>query len=81
MILQRLGLGLLTLIAISILITLGVESLSGDVCTEILGQMAPGNCGGLSQSIESGPTCSYTLFQVVVELPSGRHGNILSQLP
>ena len=50
MILQRLGLGLLTLIAISILITLGVEALSGDVCTEILGQMATPETVGACRS-------------------------------
>ena len=37
---RRLGLGILTLIAISLLITLGVEALSGDVCTAMMGQMA-----------------------------------------
>jgi peptide/nickel transport system permease protein len=40
MIIKRLGLGVLTLFAISLLITIGVEVLSGDVCTAILGQMA-----------------------------------------
>jgi len=39
MILRRLGLGLITLFAISLLITLGVEALSGDVCTAMMGQM------------------------------------------
>ncbi len=40
MIANRVGLGLFTLLAISLLITVGVELLSGDVCTAILGQMA-----------------------------------------
>ena len=40
MIIKRLGFGLLTLFAISLLITVGVEFLAGDVCTEMLGQMA-----------------------------------------
>ena len=40
MILKRLGLGLFTLFGVSLLITLGVEALSGDVCTAVLGQMA-----------------------------------------
>jgi len=40
MIAKRIGLGLFTLLAISLLITVGVEMLSGDVCTAILGQMA-----------------------------------------
>ncbi len=37
---NRLGLGIVTIFAISLLITLGVEALSGDVCSAILGQMA-----------------------------------------
>ena len=40
MIIKRLGFGLLTLFAISLLITVGMEFLAGDVCTEMLGQMA-----------------------------------------
>ncbi len=40
MIANRIGLGLFTLLAISLLITVGVELLSGDVCTAIMGQMA-----------------------------------------
>ncbi len=40
MIANRIGLGLFTLLAISFLITVGVELLSGDVCTAIMGQMA-----------------------------------------
>ncbi len=40
MILKRLGLGLFTLFGVSVLITLGVEALSGDICTAVLGQMA-----------------------------------------
>ena len=40
MIANRIGLGLFTLLAISLLITVGVEMLSGDVCTAIMGQMA-----------------------------------------
>ena len=40
MIAKRVGLGLFTLLAISLLITVGVELLSGDVCTAIMGQMA-----------------------------------------
>ena len=40
MIANRVGLGLFTLLAISFLITVGVELLSGDVCTAIMGQMA-----------------------------------------
>ncbi len=40
MIANRVGLGLFTLLAISLLITVGVELLSGDVCTAIMGQMA-----------------------------------------
>ena len=40
MIIKRLGFGLLTLFAISLLITVGIEFLAGDVCTEMLGQMA-----------------------------------------
>jgi len=37
---RRLTLGILTLLAISLLITVGVEALSGDVCTAMMGQMA-----------------------------------------
>mgnify|MGYP000465757648 FL=1 len=40
MIIKRFGFGLLTLFAISLLITVGIEFLAGDVCTEMLGQMA-----------------------------------------
>ncbi|MGE4633861.1 MAG: ABC transporter permease [Arenicellales bacterium] len=40
LILRRLTLGILTLLAISLLITVGVEALSGDVCTAMMGQMA-----------------------------------------
>ncbi|MGE4646586.1 MAG: ABC transporter permease [Arenicellales bacterium] len=40
LILRRLALGILTLLAISLLITAGVEALSGDVCTAMMGQMA-----------------------------------------
>ncbi|HJP06647.1 MAG: ABC transporter permease [Acidiferrobacteraceae bacterium] len=40
LVLRRLALGVLTLIAISLLITVGVEALSGDVCTAMMGQMA-----------------------------------------
>ena len=40
MIIKRLAFGLLTLFAISLLITVGMEFLAGDVCTEMLGQMA-----------------------------------------
>ncbi len=40
MIANRFGLGLFTLLAISFLITVGMELLSGDVCTAVLGQMA-----------------------------------------
>ena len=40
LIVRRLALGILTLIAISLLITVGVEALSGDVCTAMMGQMA-----------------------------------------
>ena len=40
LVVRRLGLGILTLIAISLLITIGVEALSGDVCTAMMGQMA-----------------------------------------
>ncbi|MCY3768664.1 MAG: ABC transporter permease [Gammaproteobacteria bacterium] len=40
MIAKRIGLGFFTLLAISLLITVGVEALSGDICTAILGQMA-----------------------------------------
>ena len=40
MIARRVGLGLVTLVAVSLLITLGIELLSGDVCTAILGQLA-----------------------------------------
>ena len=39
-ILKRLGMGLLTLFGVSILITLGIEALSGDVCSAVLGQAA-----------------------------------------
>ena len=40
LIVRRLALGLLTLLTISLLITVGVEALSGDVCTAMMGQMA-----------------------------------------
>jgi peptide/nickel transport system permease protein len=40
LILRRFALGILTLLAISLLITVGVEALSGDVCTAMMGQMA-----------------------------------------
>ena len=40
LILKRFALGLVTLLAISLLITVGVEALSGDVCTSMMGQMA-----------------------------------------
>ena len=40
LIVRRLALGILTLIAISLLLTVGVEALSGDVCTAMMGQMA-----------------------------------------
>ena len=40
LIVRRLALGILTLFAISLLITVGVEVLSGDVCTAMMGQMA-----------------------------------------
>ena len=40
LILRRLAHGILTLLAISLLITVGVEALSGDVCTAMMGQMA-----------------------------------------
>ena len=40
MIAKRIGFGILTLLAISLLITVGMEFLAGDVCTELLGQMA-----------------------------------------
>ena len=40
LIVRRLALGILTLFAISLLITVGVEALSGDVCTAMMGQMA-----------------------------------------
>lgn len=40
MIAKRVGLGIFTIIAISLLITVGVEMLSGDICTAIQGQMA-----------------------------------------
>ncbi|NNF80236.1 MAG: ABC transporter permease, partial [Rhizobiales bacterium] len=40
LIIQRLGLGLLTLLAVSLIIFLGVELLPGDIATEILGQDA-----------------------------------------
>ena len=39
-VIKRLGLGLLTIIVISVLIFLGVEALPGDVTTAILGQEA-----------------------------------------
>ena len=39
LILKRFALGLVTLLAISLLITVGVEALSGDVCTAMMGQM------------------------------------------
>ena len=40
MIAKRIGLGIFTLICISLLVTVGVEALSGDICTAMLGQMA-----------------------------------------
>ena len=40
MVAQRLGLGLLTLLVVSLIIFLGVELLPGDLCQEILGQSA-----------------------------------------
>ena len=40
LIVQRLGLGLMTLFAVSLIIFLGVELLPGDIATEILGQSA-----------------------------------------
>ena len=40
LILKRLSLGVITILAISLLITIGVEALSGDVCTAMMGQMA-----------------------------------------
>ena len=40
LIVRRLALGILTLLTISLLITVGVEALSGDVCTAMMGQMA-----------------------------------------
>ncbi len=40
MVAQRLGLGLLTLLVVSLIIFLGVMLLPGDVCQEILGQSA-----------------------------------------
>ncbi len=40
MITHRFALGIFTVIAISLVITIGVEALSGDVCTAMLGQMA-----------------------------------------
>lgn len=43
MVARRIGLGLFTLLAISLLITVGVEALSGDVCSAMLGQMAQEN--------------------------------------
>ncbi len=39
-IIKRLAMGVFTLFGVSILITLGVEALSGDVCSAILGQAA-----------------------------------------
>ena len=39
LILKRFALGLVTLLAISLLIPVGVEALSGDVCTAMMGQM------------------------------------------
>ncbi|MCZ6838147.1 MAG: ABC transporter permease [Alphaproteobacteria bacterium] len=39
-IVQRLAMGIFILFGVSILITLGIESLSGDVCSAILGQAA-----------------------------------------
>ena len=40
MITRRIGLGIFTILAISFLITVGVEMLSGDICSAIQGQMA-----------------------------------------
>ena len=40
LVLQRLGLGVMTLFAVSVIIFLGVELLPGDIATEILGQSA-----------------------------------------
>ena len=40
MIAKRIGLGIFTILAISLLITVGVEMLSGDICSAIQGQMA-----------------------------------------
>jgi peptide/nickel transport system permease protein len=40
MISKRIGLGIFTILSISLLITVGVEMLSGDICTAIQGQMA-----------------------------------------
>ena len=39
-VIKRLLIGLLILFGVSVLITLGVEALSGDVCSAILGQAA-----------------------------------------
>lgn len=79
MIAQRLGLGLLVLIAISLIIFLGVEMLPGDIAQELLGQSAtPETVAAMRREmgLDQPPLTRY--FQWLANLAQGDLGRSLA---
>lgn len=79
MILQRLGLGLLTLFAVSLIIFLGVELLPGDVAQQLLGQGAtPENIAALRVQLGLDKPPHIRYFDWLVNLTQGDFGTSLA---
>ena len=72
---RRLALGIVTLIAISLLITLGVEALSGDVCTAMMGQMASDDkVAACHRALNLDRPVHVRYLELASELCAGGHG-------
>ena len=78
MVAKRLGLGILTIIVISVLIFLGVEALPGDVATAILGQEAtPETVAAFRKELKLDLPC--TLFCLAGRFYEGKPRDISGQ--
>lgn len=76
---KRLGLGLFTLIVISLVIFMAVEMLPGDIATEILGQMAtPDAVAAIRQELGLDQPVLYRYFEWLTGLLTGDFGQSLA---
>lgn len=76
---KRLGLGLFTLVVISLVIFMAVEMLPGDIATEILGQMAtPDAVASIRQELGLDQPVLYRFFDWLTGLLTGDFGQSLA---